>query len=394
MPEQSASLAGSMVTVEQDGWQVVSATPQVSEETIRTALSSPPTEETPSASPPQEEAEAAPSPSATEPTEAAAPQEPDSKPPKKERAAERIKRLRAEIAAAARERRAVQEALARERAELERLRQARERGASEGPSSATPSPPSPSRTAPASPDVPAAEDPRPTWEQFEAEGKSWDEYEAARDAWYERRVARLVEERQRAWEQERESRTRVQSVVQAHEQRVQQMLEQHPEFLDVVTERLSDIPRTPLLEETIVAHPKGVELLWQLAQQPEVARQLATLTEQATPEIRDAVLASTDPAALLFHFAEHPETYDQLRQMDRTAALLALGSLMTYLTSGRATSTGSLRGSRTSSAPRPIQPVGGARTADDSDVADLMSLPFERYVQRVNELERKGRRPW
>jgi len=271
--------------------------------------------------------------------------QPASAKPKKS-ASERTAELRARINAETRAYHDARRAREAETAELMRVRQEREQLTS----------------------APATKAGKPVWSIMEENGTSYDEFVDARDEWVRQQVRADFEHSQEQQRQHAQAERRHQDIARAsdaHDQRINDAVLRHPDFLEVVEKNLSQIPDSPFLIEVVQGHAQGAELLYHLAQNPDEARVLTTL-EPSAP-MRDALKYLEMPVEVLSYFAQHPQEFDRLNHLHPATALVALGEIHAQLKGAKNGSPAAA----VSNAKPPTRPVVGGRTSATKNTGDM-----------------------
>jgi hypothetical protein len=302
--------------------------------------------------------------------------------PKKKRltAAERKAVLQAEFNAITRQREDARRAFEAEEREREQKRAAR----------TEPAKPAADKV----PDTPAeaakleVADGQPDWDQYEEAGKTFSEYQKDLRKFFREeavREARLAAKSEvtslLATNREQDLANREAA---AEDARRDAAVAKYPDWAEKIAENLSDVEQTPFMTTVVRRHPAGMDLLYQLAENPAEAKILATLP--MTRPMMDVVKESPDPAPILLYFARHPEEHDRIAHLDPPRQLLALGRLSATLSPDEGAKTGSPSPAPpVTSAKPPIRPVGATRsTGGSKDDSDDVEFGPE-YVRRENE---------
>jgi len=373
MQESSTATTG-IVSVEKDGWRGQSATIGVTDasaDAMRQSLSA-----EPEPSPTIPEGDPSPAdtaaPEGEEPpvleTEDGAPAKPDAR-PKLDRGTRRVNKIQAEISALTKLREDTRRAFEAE----ERERAARRLAPAE------PAPKTPVATA--EPDGDA-----PTWEQYDADGKTFNEFQRDLTAHI---TARAVRDATAAVQKDiHEGREAAQTYVRQEkwQQSVAATRAAHADFDTVIAEVADlEIPFVNLLAQF---HPDGPEIFYELGQAPELAEKLTDL--QPTRPVMDALRFSEKPAALLLHLASlgAPEM-ERLARLHPAAQIRALSVMEAAVTGAKHGSPGP---ARTTHANPPIQPVArGARTAGEAEPLTQVR-DFNTFFKRANAEDDRRRR--
>lgn len=292
---------------------------------------------------------------------------------RKPSASERNAEIRARIAAETKAYHDARRAREFEQQEIVRLRQEREQLQRER----------------AEPPKPAGD--KPLWAKYEEDGKSYEDFLDARAEWDRQQTIQLtrkeLEQRERqALEFARTTQHRavLDQHAQAHEKRINDAAQKHEDFFDVIKKNLSDVPDNPFLVDVIQHHDQGAEVLYHLAQNPDEARVLSTLS--MSQAVGDAIRLSDVPVQLLSHFAQYPQELDRLNRLHPATALVALGELKAQLGAAK---DGSAR-TEISNAKPPIRPVGGGRTSAPKDPDDLPFGPD--WIRAENKRDREKKK--
>ena len=347
-----------------DGWEVTSSSlRQPSVEEVTAVMTDEEVPDAPASDPWAASADA---------TTAATPDAEDRDTPAKPKksASERTAELRARINAETRAYHDARRAREAETAELMRVRQEREQLTS----------------------APTPKAGKPVWSKMEEEGTSYDEFVDARDEWVRQQVRDEFEqsrEQQRQYAQTERRQQDIARASDAHDQRINDAVLRHPDFLETVEKNLSEIPDSPFLIEVVQGHAQGAELLYHLAQNPDEARVLTTL-EPSAP-MRDALKYSEIPVEVLSYFAQHPQEFDRLNHLHPASALVALGEIHAQLKGAKNGSPAAA----VSNAKPPTRPVVGGRTSATKNTSDMAFGPEWIRAENARESEMKklsGRR--
>jgi hypothetical protein len=246
--------------------------------------------------------------------------------------------------------------------------------------------------------------PRPSWDDFEAEGKTWKDYQDADGEWLlkkaEANVLAKLEAKQKEDREAEAKNTEAQKEAEAkaaYAKKFDDVRAKHPDF-DAVIQAAADADLLvhDYMEVVIRQSPVGAELLRtiSLAEHYDttdaVSDFLNTLGEKESFPLVDALIESADPARFYLALADpavQPQVKEALRKGGR-AALLALGRIEAGLT--RAEDGSRVVPKPVSQAKPPTRPVAGSRsTGDRRSAADLDFGPD--YIRQANEEERAAR---
>lgn len=257
---------------------------------------------------------------------------------------------------------------------------------------AAPPPPAPRPAARA----PLAEDSRPEWSQFDADGKDYKEFEAADRAWQARHDAAIIARAEEAAAAKaREARESVE-----HDQRVRAAKAAHPDF-EEKRAALTGIDTTPFLTAMIQQHPSGMDVLYHLGANREDAELLSVLTHPdndprgVLPHLFHSIMdAGDDPVPVLSFLTSHPEEAQALLDLPPRAALIQIGKLL----AGAGAKTSGPPTPPARKPPAPFTPVDGgssmrSRADDDPEPSDDASDDewFD-WRQRQQARERRAAR--
>lgn len=411
MPDEQQDLAADPTVTDQGGWRVEDGGMlRESTEDVASALSGEPAAGDEPAAPaaPAEEPAAVTTTPADEDgnVEADASRRADSAPAPK---AEAGKGGRRTLSSRAAELQRQVDALTARKYQLQREIDAdtRRRPVPAAPEGATPA----ARTAADQPATPRAQDApvasglkKPTWSEFEAEGKSWDDFLVAQESYLEQRIDAAAEGKVKTLLESELRSLRETTERQAYEARVDAeakarmrvVRDAHADEWPQILKNLEDVEASPFIEDVVRLHPKGAEIFYELGKDPDAARVLNSF--EWTNQMFDAIMASTNPSAMLLHLADDNGEFERIRRMPPAAALYALGALSATLAQpAQARDNGSRpKGIPVSKAPAPIRPVGSVSaapsgTADSDDDSDFLSW-VKRENQADAEKERAGRR--
>ena len=330
------------------------------------------------------------------PAQAAKPAEPKKKPSGESRIAEMQARIHAKT---------------RELREIERTLEAKRRDLDSAPttSAAKPSAPTSSENATtvraSLSQAPPTKDElanMPLWEDYDKAEKTFDEFQKDLVAWNRDRIdARLAAEaeriEQKVLEKLQHQSTQAQLIdegekqAQAYLERQQVIVDAHPDFFELIDERLKHIDQTPFLVDVVSTHPQGPALLYHWAQHPAECEYLSKI--ELPQAVMDVVSESDDAIALLSHLAQHPEEIDRLTELNRknrASAIVALTKLETKLAASGVKS-GSPAPAPVTRASAPLRPVAGTRTTGGATDPDELEFGPE-YLARMNERDRSRRR--
>ncbi|MCX6550052.1 MAG: hypothetical protein NTY02_03410, partial [Acidobacteria bacterium] len=226
----------------------------------------------------------------------------------------------------------------------------------------------------------------PDWDAYEEAGKTFSQFQKDHAAWLRKVITAEADARATRTADERISAERERAFaiaeVARQEGRLDAVKVKYPDFDEVVSTNLSDVPQTPFMAAVVRNHPAGFDLLYHLGQHPAEAKILATLP--MTRPIMDAVKESADPVGLLSYFANHPEDHDRIAHLDPPRQLLALGRLSAELSGSGAKNGSPGPTPPVTTAKPPIRPLGTTRSAPVSrDDDDLEFGPA--YIKRENE---------
>lgn len=379
-----------------DGWTVTSASASLPDRTpdgvradLDTGLDAASTDKSPD-TPAQAETTPA------TPAQTAKPAEPKKKPSGESRIAEMQARIHAKT---------------RELREIERTLEAKRRDLD-----GTPAAPSAKPAAPTSPEnattvrTSLSQDPptkdelanMPLWEDYDKAEKTFDEFQRDLVAWNRDRIdARLAAEaeriEQKVLEKLQHRSTQAQLIDDGEKQaqvfleRQTAVIEAHPDYFELIDERLKHINQTPFLVDVVSMHPQGPALLYHWAQHPAECEYLSQI--ELPQAVMDVVSESDDAIALLSHLAHHPEEIDRLTELNRTnraSAIVALTKLETKLAASGVKS-GSPAPAPVTRASAPLRPVAGTRTTGGATDPDDLEFGPD-YIARMNERDRTRRR--
>ena len=237
--------------------------------------------------------------------------------------------------------------------------------------------------------------PKPSWPEFEAQGKSHDEYLDARDAYNRQEWAKEVKTET---VKETDDRIKADAEVRAqaernrqHQERVQAARTKFPDFDAKIAEGLKDIPGSPFFDALVKSHEQGPEIVYAMAQDPDTA---LLVSQMAPPRhVFDLVRASETPAQLLEYFADEPEAYEEVCRLHpiKAAKRVALIEASIEPVEARALD-GSRAPRRVSQSAPPIRPIGGTRTAASSSTrASADSEDILAFIKNGNREEAKRR---
>lgn len=287
---------------------------------------------------------------------------------RKERSRDRVARIRAEIAQATKDKYA----------------------AAAPPPAAAPKVEEPAKT-----ETPAAL-PKPSWAEFEAQGKSHDEYLDARDAynrqeWAKEVKTETVKETDDRIKQDAEARAQHERNRQ-HQERVQAARTKYSDFDAKIAEGLKDIPGSAFFDALVKSHEQGPEIVYAMAQDPDTA---LLVSQMAPPRhVFDLVRASDAPAQLLEYFADEPEAYEEVCRLHPIKAAKRVALIEASLEPVEArVLDGSRAPRRVSQSAPPIRPIGGTRTAASSSTRASANNPDDilDFIKVGNREEAKRR---
>lgn len=211
----------------------------------------------------------------------------------------------------------------------------------------------------AKPSAPAEE---PSWDDYDAQGKSFNDFLKDHTAWLEQKfeAKREAEKRAELAKAEEAQQARAADEFRATvAQRIDEARAAHEDF-DTAIEALAEIKieEAPFLHDAITLHPQGGEIMYFLAQHVEdVAKPL--LMQPIRPFFLDALQETSHPTALLSHLAAHPSVTEKIARSHPASALVALGRLLAQVEGAPAgpPSTASV----TTAIPPPSARVDGSR---------------------------------
>lgn len=286
---------------------------------------------------------------------------------RKERSRDRVARIRAEIAAAT-----------------------KDKYAAVVPTAAA----APKAEEPAKSDL--TEIQKPSWADFEAQGKSHDEYLDARDAYNRQQWAKevkteTVKETEDRIKQDADARMHAERARQ-HQERVTAARAKYPDFDAKIAEGLKDIPGSPFFDALVKSHEQGPEIVYAMAQDPDTA---LLVSQMAPPRhVFDLVRASEAPAQLLEYFADEPEAYEEVCRLHPIKAAKRVALIEASLESVEArVLDGSRAPRRVSQSAPPIRPIGGTRTAATRSTSASANGPEDilEFIKAGNREEAKRR---
>lgn len=295
----------------------------------------------------------------------------DRKPRKKETWKERQRRIATERANLSRETREMQErhdTLARAtqeleerhnklRADLDTLEKQREKRGEEAPAAV------------------AALGDEPTWEKYDADGKSLDEFHRDHAAWMRKSIAAEldaklsseIEKARKAGEESTvkrlEEKQRADRELAIHNEFVERRdkyFAEHPGVFELGSRTIGDL-NSRFLNTVVVRHPAGMKLYEYLARHPRQAEYFRDRIEpMITQPIIDVVRRSDDPTRLVAYFVSKPEEVRRLAALSPADALIALGELNASLrTSGVQPATSRSSAPLVTRAAPPLRSVAG-----------------------------------
>lgn len=296
------------------------------------------------------------------PADPAADDQPDTKPPKKGSARYRFEELQGRIKQSTREIHGLRAEREREEARLAELRKEREALEARPPAATTP-------RAEAAPPPAATDDPKPTWKQFEDEGKSFDDFIEADRAWVKREAKREIlaeldarEAKAREARQADEAKTqeaRADEAARARVRNIVQELNTDPAVADALrSDDFLEMPQTPFMGALVKLHAKGPDVLRHLALNPADGYAFARL--EMTPQIMQAFRETDDPVRLLSVLANHEDEAQRIARLSPYQAMKALAALEDSSTDAKS---GTSAATPRQPQPRPLPAKVGSRPA-------------------------------
>ena len=370
MAADTASSPGTPVTFEKDGWSGQSATLGVTADQAP-ALAASLTEAPAVVDPPTDPAASAPT-STDPPAVDPAARSTDPPKPKPDRGTKRVEKIQAQIDALTKAREDARRAFEADEAERVKARAAR----ADAP---------PPKADASHPTAAAAEPTEPTWEDYDAQGKTFGEFQKDLTKFIK---AQAVQEAKASLHQDLETRDQTQRAeARAHAwtTKVDAVRAQHADF-DAVVGEISEL-EMPFVNLLTQFHAKGPEIFYELGQQPELAAALVDF--RPTRPMADALRFSEQPTALLLHLASlGPAELARLARLHPAAQIRALSVLEAQVTGA---TDGSPAPPRVTQANPPIEPVGpGTRVAGDP-VPLTQERDFAKFFKRANADEARRR---
>ena len=173
--------------------------------------------------------------------------------------------------------------------------------------------------------------------------------------------------------------------------RMAAMIEAHPDYPEKAranAEVFKEI-KNPFLQDIILSTELGPELLYQCADQPDVAEALGELPLPTRP-LRDAVVRSSVPDRLMVYFAtDGREDYDRLLRLHPIDVIREIGKLEARLEAAERGSVSSAPVPVTSAAP-PVRPPVGSPLARDNRNAGVPPR-FEDWMTQEDANEKAAR---
>jgi hypothetical protein len=237
--------------------------------------------------------------------------------------------------------------------------------------------------------------PRPSWKDFEAQGKSYDEFEQAKDEWVlaeaesralARIEARQQEERQAAEKDKHAEFERAQT--RQYAERLDAFKAAHPDYEQVVA-NLDDLEPPEFVEDVIKLHPKGLDVLYHLGQYPDLAEALEDAVDTLTNPMFDAVMTSDNPAAFIAALASDASERTRIARLSPRQQLVELGRFEARLS---ASANGSRRPVPGSKAAPPPSHRAGSHSAGATRASSADSESVDDYIARRKREEHEARR--